>query len=188
MVKFLQGPSPESPLYGRTPVRVELRPWSRRLALSFLEQGLSECGVKHATRELEEVLSVLGTLPGWLSFYGLRRCIGMPHGAALREAEEQAVAIASRERGNLLEGRGRWARRVVRMLAYGAMWTEMLRESEISEKAPRDFRFLGPHHSTSSCLIVVRLHWLRLAHRGLGTPTGSWAAVEPNGNFLTSSC
>ena len=46
--------------------------------------------------EFEEELLVLGTLPGWLSFYDLRRCIGMPHGAALREAEEQAVAIASR--------------------------------------------------------------------------------------------
>jgi len=135
MMRTLLLPSPRNPLYGRTPVKIELKPWSRKLAISYLEHGLSKCNVKYSDEELEEAVSTLGTLPGWLSFYGLRRCLGMPHEKALKEAREQAVGIARKELENLLKNREEWAKKVLRMLTYGSKWTEMLTEANVSTRS-----------------------------------------------------
>jgi len=132
LMKTLLYPSPRNPMYGRTPVKVELKPWSIKLALEFLEQGLGECNVEYTERELEEAIRELGTLPGWLSFYGLRRCAGKPHRQALNEALNQATIIARSELEEILKGRARWARKAIRMLAYGARWSELLREAKTS--------------------------------------------------------
>ena len=132
LMKTLLNPSPKNPMYGRTPVKVELKPWSMKLALEFLEQGLKKCNMRYGEEELEEAIRELGTLPGWLSFYGLRRCAGKPHRQALNEALNQATIIARSELEEILKGRARWARKAIRMLAYGARWSELLREAKTS--------------------------------------------------------
>jgi len=138
LMKTLLNPSPKNPMYGRTPVKVELKPWSMKLALEFLEQGLKKCNMRYGEEELEEAIRELGTLPGWLSFYGLRRCVGKPHEKALKEAKQQAIDIARKELQNMLKNRGEWTRKALRMLALGSRWTEILRETRISRKALRD--------------------------------------------------
>ena len=138
LMKTLLNPSPKNPMYGRTPVKVELKPWSMKLALEFLEQGLKKCNMRYSEEELEEAIRELGTLPGWLSFYGLRRCVGKPHEKALKEAKQQAIDIARKELQNMLKNRGEWTRKALRMLALGSRWTEILRETRISRKALRD--------------------------------------------------
>lgn len=138
LMKTLLYPSPRNPMYGRTPVKVELKPWSMKLALEFLEQGLKKCNMRYGEEELEEVIRELGTLPGWLSFYGLRRCMGYSHEKALIEAKQQAIDIARKELQNILKNRGEWTRKALRMLALGSKWTEVLRETKTSRKTLRD--------------------------------------------------
>jgi len=139
LMKALLNPEPTSPLYGRTPIKIELRTWDEETALAFLERGLTECRVDYTDKELRGVTSILGTLIGWLSFYGLRRCMGMSHERSLKEAIEEAVKIAESEINNVLRFREGWARKALRMMVYGAKWSEMLRETSASTKALRDF-------------------------------------------------
>ncbi len=139
LMKTLLNPAPTSPLYGRSPIKIELKAWDEETALEFLREGLSECGIAHSDKELREVVSKLGTLPGWLSFYGLRRCIGLPHEKSLEEAETEAVKIAEDEIHNILESRGEWAKKALRMMAYGARWSEILAETGVSTRTLRDF-------------------------------------------------
>ena len=139
LMKTLLNPSPTSPLYGRSPVRIELKAWSAETATSYLEKGLDECRASYTARELREVINTLGTLPGWLSFYGLRRCIGVPHERSLREAEREAIKIAENEVKNILKSRESWAGKALRMIVYGARWSEILRETMVSTRTLRDF-------------------------------------------------
>jgi len=139
LMKTLLSPTPTNPLYGRSPVKIELRVWDEETALRYLDQGLNECGVGHTSKELKEVISNLGTLPGWLSFYGLRRCAGLSHERSLREAEEESIKIAENEINNLLKIRGEWSKKALRMLAYGVKWSEMLKETSVSSKTLADF-------------------------------------------------
>ena len=139
LMKTLLNPTPTNPLYGRSPIKIELRAWNEETALKYLEKGLSECKVSYTDRELREVISTLGTLPGWLSFYGLRRCVSLSHERGLREAEKEAIRIAESEVNNLLKTRENWAKKALRMMVYGARWSEILRETSISTRTLRDF-------------------------------------------------
>ncbi|MFA4647834.1 hypothetical protein P8X24_11425 [Pyrococcus kukulkanii] len=69
----------------------------------------------------------MGTLPGWLSFYELRRCTGIPHKKALEEAIGEGVKVARGELENILRNRPEWARKVLRAMAFGAKWSELLK-------------------------------------------------------------
>ncbi len=139
LMKTLLSPAPRSPLYGRTPIKVELKPWSRETAISYLTEGLHNCNAGFREAELEEAVTRLGTLPGWLSFYGLRRCIGQGHEESLKEAEEEAIRIALEEINNILRNRETWARRALRMMCYGARWSELLSETGASKEALSKF-------------------------------------------------
>ncbi|MGC8975674.1 MAG: AAA family ATPase, partial [Thermoprotei archaeon] len=150
LMKTLLYPAPTNPLYGRSPIKIELKAWEEETALEYLKQGLNECGVGYLTRELREVVFNLGTLPGWLSFYGLRRCVGLSHERSLREAEEEAIKIAENEIRNVLRNRGDWAKKALKMLAYGARWGEMLKETSVSAKTLSDLL-----QTTKSLYLVV---------------------------------
>ncbi|WP_370520080.1 ATP-binding protein [Thermococcus sp. LS1] len=121
-------------LYARQPLEITLNPWKRSVAEEFLKRGLAECRVGITENELEDVLWELGTLPGWLSAYGLRRCLGDDHVKALNRVSESAVMEAKRELENLLDGRSSNAPRVIKLLAYGATWSE-LEKTGISKRA-----------------------------------------------------
>ncbi len=126
LMRSLLEPSPKSPLYGRTPIKIELKPWDFKTAYAFLEKGLRECNVDYTGSEISETINELGTLPGWLNFYGLRRCLGKSHEKALEESTTEGVKVAKMELENLLKNRPAWARLVLRSLAFGARWHEML--------------------------------------------------------------
>lgn len=137
LMRTLLNPTPRSPLYGRTPIKIELRHWDEETARAYLEAGLTKCGVRYTGGELNEVILTLGTLPGWLSFYGLRRCMGLSHRRSLEEARLEAEKIVLEEVQSILRNRERWARKVLRMVCYGARWSELLREAGASKEALR---------------------------------------------------
>ena len=139
LMKTLLNPTPTNSLYGRSPIKIELRAWNDETALKYLEKGLSECRVSYKDEGLREAIFTLGTLPGWLSFYGLRRCVGLSHERSLREAERESIKIAESEVSSILKARGDWAKRALRMMAYSARWSEILKETSISTRTLRDF-------------------------------------------------
>ncbi len=134
LMNTLLNPSPDNPLYGRTPIKIELRPWSIETSLEFLENGLDKCGCSYSVSELREVVETLGRLPGWLSFYGLRRCMGLPHRSAVDEALKQAIKIARNEIDNIVRYRGEWCIKALKLMVYGARWSELLRETRVSKQ------------------------------------------------------
>ncbi|EEB74183.1 ATP-binding protein [Thermococcus sp. AM4] len=114
-------------LFGRIPFEITLHPWPEWKAAEFLENGFRGCGVPFNEREIASTIHSLGTLPGWLNLYGLRRCLGLPHENAVKVVFEKAVREAEKELENLLKGRSQKARLVVKKLAYGATWSELER-------------------------------------------------------------
>ncbi|MFA4662880.1 AAA family ATPase [Pyrococcus kukulkanii] len=112
-------------LYGRPPVEILLPPWPEWVAAEFLRRGFEHCGVSVTQREIQEAIWRLGTSPGWLNLYGLRRCLGATHAEALQRVFKKAVNEALKELEHFLEGRSPKAREVVKRLAYGATWSEL---------------------------------------------------------------
>ena len=127
LMDSLLNPDPQNPLDGRSPIKIEIGPWDLQTALEFLEKGLKKCNAPFTSKELSETIEELGTLPGWLSFYGLRRCTGIPHKKALEEAIGEGVKVARGELENILRNRPEWARKVLRAMAFGAKWSELLK-------------------------------------------------------------
>lgn len=138
LMDTLLHPSRGSPMYGRSPLEIELGPWSGKVAFQFVREGLEKCGVEYDDNEIEDALRVLGTLPGWLSFYGIRRCLGKDHENALRDSESEAIDVALGELRNAIRDRGEWARRALRMIAaYGARWSDL--DVGVSDSTLSDF-------------------------------------------------
>lgn len=125
LMKVIMNPE-KTALAGRTPVKINILHWEKKVAVNFLREGLNQCGVSFNEKEVDEVVSTLGTLPGWLNFYGLRRCACQSHDKSLAEAKVESVAVASKEFQHLLEGRGAWAPQVIRTVAaYTARWKDL---------------------------------------------------------------
>jgi len=91
-------------MFGRPPAQINVLPWARKTAEEFLIKGLKGCGVNYEDVEIDETISLLGTLPGWLNEYGFRRCIGGSHSEALSIVSTSAVQRAKRELENILKG------------------------------------------------------------------------------------
>jgi len=126
----------DQPLAGRNPVRIALNPWDRRTAEEYLGRGLSECGISYTNEEVEEVLDNLGTLVGWLNFYGVNRCV-KSHQEALRESLEEAIGVSLSELRNVADTE--WKRKALRDLAVGTTWNELLRVSRVSTETLSKF-------------------------------------------------
>lgn len=125
LMKVILNPE-KTALAGRTPVKIDIVHWGKKIANSFLREGLNHCGVIFSEKEIDEVVDTLGTLPGWLNFYGLRRCSGQSHDKSLAEARIESVAVASTEFQHLLAGRGAWVPQVIRTIAsYSARWKDL---------------------------------------------------------------
>ncbi len=126
--------SPRDEPYGRPPIQITVSPWPEFTALDFLKRGLTECGVGYTDNELGMVLWKLGTLPGWLNLYGLRRCLGDSHEEALSSVFSMGIKDARRELENFIAGRTPKVRTALKMLSYGATWGELLRKTAMSKE------------------------------------------------------
>ncbi len=119
-------------LFGRPPIEIRLAPWKETIAEQFLRTGFERLGVEYQDWEIREATRQLGTLPGWLNLYGVKRYIEKDHGLALKTTIDEAVKEAERELEHLLEGRSPKARAVIKLLALGASWKDMA-QTGISE-------------------------------------------------------
>ncbi|NJE47826.1 ATP-binding protein, partial [Thermococcus sp. GR7] len=121
-------------LFGRPPISIKLAPWKETVAEEFLKTGFEKLKVHYEEWEIRDAVNQLGTLPGWLNLYGVKRYIERDHETAMKTTIEEAVKEAEKELEHLLEGRSPKAKEVIRLLAFGASWSDMA-QTGISEDA-----------------------------------------------------
>lgn len=140
VMRRLLEPKQDSPLYGREPAKIVLRPFPRNVALDFLAKGFEECGMVAPLSELEEVVERFDGYVGWLTHYGNFRAVRkMRHSEALAATAEEAVMVWASELEHFLEGRRRDLYvKILRMASRGARWSEMKRELGVNSKVLRD--------------------------------------------------
>jgi AAA+ ATPase superfamily predicted ATPase len=105
---------------GRPTQRMEITPFSEDTSRAFLQAGMKECKVKTDGAELTEMARALGGIPGWLSYYGARRCARSSQSTAFRQVmiaakkvmEDELRRLGSLERAIVralsMEGSGEW--------------------------------------------------------------------------------
>jgi AAA+ ATPase superfamily predicted ATPase len=153
LLRTLLEPPADSPLFGRSPARIELEPFNRDTSIGFLEHGFQEYRLKPLRESLGVVVDrSLDGIPGWLALYGNNVTV---HGMSPEKAEKATVRegkrVARSELTHFLEPRTSamfWA--ALRRLTSTASWTE-LRDALSAERgaAVND-------HSVGSVLRALR--------------------------------
>ncbi|GGP19069.1 hypothetical protein GCM10007981_01260 [Thermocladium modestius] len=104
LMKMLLDSGPDSPLYGRPPVEVRLRPFTVDQSTAFLSRGFEELGISFKNHE--EVVERLDGVVGWLTLFGNYHGVrGLELGDALKRAVEEGEKIIRSELAHFLEGR-----------------------------------------------------------------------------------
>ena len=102
----------------------EIRPFSRDTSVAFLEAGFRRGKISYEPGQLEEAVDRFGGIPGWLTYYGAKRCSGKSHLEAMNEVTKLAKKTATEESKNF----GALQRAIVLSLARfsgGAAWNEI---------------------------------------------------------------
>jgi AAA+ ATPase superfamily predicted ATPase len=94
MIKLIER-SPQT--LGRPIQKMEISPFSEETSRGFLETGFKKCGVQTDKVELSEAARALGGIPGWLSYYGARRCAHSSQPTALRQVTTSARKVIEEE-------------------------------------------------------------------------------------------
>ncbi len=141
VLRRLLEPTPTSPLYGRKPATITLKPFSREMSKNFLISGFQEYPqTRIGEDEVEEVVEMLNGYVGWLTYYGNFRCERkLSHKEALEETLKEGSKIMLSELNNFLKNRKRELYiKVLRTVRTGARWSEIKRELNINSKVLND--------------------------------------------------
>ena len=141
ILRKLLEPSPTSPLYGRKPATITLKPFDRGTSKNFLITGFREHPqVNFKESEIEEAVDRLNGYVGWLTYYGNFRCERrLSHEQALEETVKEGSKIILNELNNFLKNRRRELYiKALRTIRSGARWSEIKRELDINSKILND--------------------------------------------------
>ncbi|MEM2541149.1 MAG: ATP-binding protein [Candidatus Methanomethylicia archaeon] len=136
LINKLLNPSPSSPLYGRKPAILNLKPFGEKESMDFLIRGFSEFNINVDLEEVERVVKNLNGYPGWLAYYGNFRCVRkLDIDISLKSVIDEGVKIFREELNNFLKGKRREAYiRILRILSIGARWSELKSELMVNSK------------------------------------------------------
>ncbi len=137
LMKTLLEQEGKNPLAGRNPIKIVLEPWNRNIAFNYLKSGLINCNVNINEDEINEAINEIGTITGWLNFYGKRRCIEN-HNEALSESINEGVKVAKYELNDIIN-KSKWRRKALKMMAFGATYTEILNVTKVSPSTLSNF-------------------------------------------------
>ncbi len=140
IMRNLLEPSPSSPFYGRKPAVITLTPFSKEKSTEFLRRGFRQAGITPRESELEEVVEQLNGYVGWLTYYGHFRCIQRKsHREALDATINEGEKIMLDELRNFLRNRRKEHYiRVLRLVRYGARWSEIKSATGLNSKVLAD--------------------------------------------------
>ena len=140
VMKRLLNPKSASPLYGREPAKLILKPFPADVSRQFLLEGFKQYRRRVRMDEVEEVVQKLNGYVGWLTLYGNLRCVErLNHEDALKKTVQRGSAIIRDELENFLRNRRRdLYLSVLRMTIYGARWSELKNRLNVNSKVLRD--------------------------------------------------
>ena len=139
VIKCLLEPKPSNPLYGRKPIVMKLKPFTRDMSRDFLIRGFRECGVEISDLEIEEVIERLNGFVGWLTYYGNFRCIrGLDHYSALEQVYGEGKGVMLEELKRFLSTRRDPRRYILLLKTLPATWSELRNRLNVNNKILRD--------------------------------------------------
>ncbi len=109
LIRTLLEPTQGSPLYGRSPAVMYLKPFNREKARAFLIEGFKECktmmggrwrgrDIKVVDWMIDEAIDRLDGVPGWLTLYGNKVGVeGLEHKEALKSVIKEGMKIVDSE-------------------------------------------------------------------------------------------
>ncbi len=138
LYRFLRIDNPESPLYGRAMLHVQLKPFTKEQSISYLKEGFREYQMQPPVEVLEEATNRLGGIPGWLTLYGYYAVTKKKYNKGLiNEVIEEASRIALKEYINFLKLRPIAAKRytiILKAVARGFNeWSKIKKYLEVTE-------------------------------------------------------
>lgn len=127
LMKTLLEPASNSPLYGRSPAKLYLKPFENEKSIEFLKKGFKQCGESIRDDLVGAAVERLDGIPGWLTLYGNNVTIRkLAHKKALEETVSEGVKIIRDELEHFLEGRDRIAYlAALKATATSARWNEI---------------------------------------------------------------
>jgi AAA+ ATPase superfamily predicted ATPase len=129
---FIGLENPDSHLYGRKINYVELQRFSAESSLEFLKKGFEAYKKKISSTQLEEVVSRLDGIVGWLVLYGHEAISGRKP-PSLQSIVNQAVKMVERESSKIIS-KSKHYRYILKALAGGEMrWKNIYEFVELNE-------------------------------------------------------
>ncbi len=110
LMKTLLEPQSTSPLYGRSPAKLQLLPFNSESSKQFLRKGFEQCSKPALEDEITNAVERLDGIPGWLTLYGNKMCVQrLSHEKALEETATEAFRIVNDELEHFFQNRDRQA-------------------------------------------------------------------------------
>lgn len=135
VIKKLIEPGAESPMYGRSPAILELKPFTHEQSRDFLLRGFNECGLRVRDEEISEIIELLNGYVGWLTYYGNYRCIrGLDHRRALEKVYEEGKKIVLEELNHFLEHRKNREKYILLLKSLPANWSTLEAKIGVNSK------------------------------------------------------
>jgi len=131
--EFIGVNNPESPLYGRYFVELNVRRFSKDESLEFLRLGFRQEGIEPGVDVLEGAVELFDGIPGWLVYFG-RSYVDHTHD--INVIKEQAIHTALNELAKL----SRREKAILKAIAHGARtWGQVRRfvEENLGESIPK---------------------------------------------------
>lgn len=135
LLKTLLEPAASSPLYGRSPARLYLKPFNRQEAADFLRKGFEEYQIEVSETVIDEAVGALDGVPGWLTLYGNNVAVRkIHHKDALDETVSEGLKIVKDELEHYLDGRDRAGHlAALKAAATAARWSEIKGAMEVKK-------------------------------------------------------
>jgi uncharacterized protein len=158
LIKTLLEPTSASPLYGRSPAKMNLQPFDATTAKQFLIKGLKECNEPTDEQKISETTAILDGIPGWLTLYGNNIAVRkMPHQSALKEAVNEAEKIVNDEVEHFLQRKERTLYvAALKAAANSARWREIKSAAETAKgSAVNDSSIGNTIESLLAAMLIV---------------------------------
>lgn len=127
VMNTLLEPQSTSPLYGRSPAKLYVKPFEAKQAEEFLRKGFKQCNTTISDTVITNAVERLDGIPGWLTLYGNKMCIQrLPDEDALEETKREAHRIVNDELEHFLLNRDRISySAALKAAAVSSSWTEI---------------------------------------------------------------
>lgn len=138
VIRKLLEPETGSPMYGRKPAVLELKPFNHKQSIDFLEKGFTECGLHVREEEIIETVELLNGYVGWLTYYGNYRCIRrLSHEKALENVYSEGKKIVLEELKHFLENKKNKEKYIQLLKTLPARWSTLEAKLNVNSKILR---------------------------------------------------